>query len=68
MEKSIIFDIFDVKIILLIFLIVLYFDIKDDLWKVKKIISDKFKKNKTMIPSTSLKPLELPIRKWLYLD
>ena len=53
-EKSIIFDIFDVKIILLIFLIVLYFDIKDDLWKIKKIIINKFKKNKTMIPSTIL--------------
>ena len=53
-EKSIAFDIFDVKIILFIFLIILYFDIKDDLWRVRNVIMLKFKKNKTMIPSTIL--------------
>ena len=37
-EKSIAFDIFDVKIILFIFLIILYFDIKDDLWRVRNVI------------------------------
>ena len=53
-EKSIAFDIFDVKVILFIFLIILYFDIKNDVWKVKKVIVDKFKYNKTMLPSTIL--------------
>ena len=53
-EKSIAFDVFDVKVILFIFLIILYFDIKDDIWRVRNVIMLKFKKNKTMIPSTIL--------------
>ncbi len=54
LERSILLDFFDIKILLFIFLIILIFDIKDDLWKVKNVILKKFKKNNTMIPSTIL--------------
>ena len=53
-EKSIALDLLDLKFILILFLIILLYDIKDDIWIIKNTILNKYKKSHTMIPLTFL--------------